>query len=195
MRLNGLGAPDEVTLVPLNKIENQSKPEAKPAEKNTQNTKNGYCFYCNKFGHFKAECRKMRRNKLLQTRKYNGPNKSAGTTLKCDTCDKPHNRKIVGMEPMLPTIRDLVVTTNKNERGITPSNQRQLKLSTKQNTNYAAPALRGNSRRKGVLNQTPSTKHHSDSTTQCNVRPTEDWLRIQAYATIKRHNAKNEQQK
>ena len=42
MRLNGVGAPDEVTLVPLNKIE---------------------------FGHFKAESRKLRRDKWIQTRK------------------------------------------------------------------------------------------------------------------------------
>ena len=91
MILNGLGAPDEVTLIPLNKIElAQPKPEAKPAENNTQNNKKGYCFYCNKFGHFKAECRKMRRDKWLQTRTHNGPNKGAGSTLKCDTCGKPH---------------------------------------------------------------------------------------------------------
>ena len=91
MRLNGLGAPDEVTLVSLNKIEPaQSKTETKPAENNTQNTKKGYCIYCNKFGHFKAECRKMRRDKWLPTRKHKGPNKGAGTTLKCDTCVKPH---------------------------------------------------------------------------------------------------------
>ena len=68
MRLNGLGALGEVNLVPLNKIEPaQTKPEIKPAENTTQNTtqktKKGYCFYCNKFGHFKAECRKTRRDK------------------------------------------------------------------------------------------------------------------------------------
>ena len=39
MRLNGFGAPDEVTLVPLNKIEPaQTKPEIKPAENTTQKT-------------------------------------------------------------------------------------------------------------------------------------------------------------
>ena len=59
MRLNGLGAPDEVTLVPLKKIEPaQTKPETKQVENTTQNTKKGYCFYCNKFGHSKTECRK-----------------------------------------------------------------------------------------------------------------------------------------
>ena len=42
MRLNSLGAPDEVTLVPLNKIESaQTKTETKQAEPITQNTKKG----------------------------------------------------------------------------------------------------------------------------------------------------------
>ena len=59
MGLNGLGAPDEVTLVPLSKIEPaQPKTEAKPVENNTQNTKKGYCFYCNKFGLLKLNAEK-----------------------------------------------------------------------------------------------------------------------------------------
>ena len=92
MRLNGLGAPDEVTLVPPNKIElDQTKPETKQVKNTTQNTKKGYCFYCNKFGHYKAECRKLKRDKWQQTRKNNGQtNYSAGKPPKCDTCGKPH---------------------------------------------------------------------------------------------------------
>ena len=92
MHLNGLGAPDEVTLVPLNKIEPaQTKTEPKPKETTAQTTKKGYCFYCNKFGHYKAECRKMKRDKWMQTRKNKGPsNHSAGKPPKCDTCGKPH---------------------------------------------------------------------------------------------------------
>ena len=65
MRLNGLGAPDEVTLVPLNKIEPaQTKTEPKPAETTAQTTKKGYCFYCNKLGHYKAECRKKEKGQM-----------------------------------------------------------------------------------------------------------------------------------
>ena len=42
MRLNGLGTPDEVTLVPLNKIEPaQTKTEPKPAETTAQTYKKG----------------------------------------------------------------------------------------------------------------------------------------------------------
>ena len=92
LRLNGLGAPDEVTLVPLNKIEPaQPKTEPKPAETTAQTTKKGYCFYCNKLGHYKAECRKMKRNKWMQTRKNSGTsNHNAGKPPKSDTCGKLH---------------------------------------------------------------------------------------------------------
>ena len=92
MRLNGLGAPDEVTLVPLNKVEpTPPTTETKPNETITQNTRKGYCFYCNKFGHFKAECRKLKRDKWQQTRRNNGPaSRTTANPLKCDTCGKTH---------------------------------------------------------------------------------------------------------
>ena len=92
MRLNGLGAPDEVNLVPLNKVEPApSNTESKQVDNTTQNTKKGYCFYCNKFGHYKAECRKMKKDKWMQTKRNNGQiNSSSGKPLKCDTCGKPH---------------------------------------------------------------------------------------------------------
>ena len=92
MRLNGLGAPDEVTLVPLNKVEPAPpNTESKQADNTTQNTKKRYCFYCNKFGHYKAECRKMKRDKWMQTKRNNGQtNSSSGKPFKCDTCGRPH---------------------------------------------------------------------------------------------------------
>ena len=155
MRLNGLGAPDEVTLVPLNKVEPApAKTESKQVDSTTQNAKKGYCFYCNKFGHYKAECRKMKRDKWMQTRKNNGQtNTSAGKPLNAKHAANPTKRKIVGTEPTLPTIHDLSVTTIQNQKRTFPSNKRQLTLSLTQKTNYAAPALRGNSRREGVLNE------------------------------------------
>ena len=77
MRLNGIETPYEVTLVPLNKID-AVKPQAevKQTEKRTHNIKKGYSFYCNKFGHFKAEYRKMRGEKWQQTRKNSGQTNS-----------------------------------------------------------------------------------------------------------------------
>ena len=114
MRPNGFGAPDEVTLIPLNKIEpTPSKSEPKQADNTTQNTKKG-------------------------TPKHpNCPNAIHAAN--------PTKRKIVGKELTLPTIRDLSVTLHENEKRITPANQRQTHPLTTQKTNYAAPALWGNS--------------------------------------------------
>ena len=159
MRLNGLGASDEVTLVPLNKIEPaQTKPEIKPVENTTQetthNTKNEYCFYCNKFGHFKAECQKMRRDKWQQTRRNNGQTKKVqAPRLNAILAANLIKRKIVGMEPTQPTIRDLSVTSNKKRRRIPPPNKRQLNSTMNQKTNYAAPVFWGNNRCEGVFNR------------------------------------------
>ena len=95
MRLDSLGTPDEVTLVPLNTIEPaQPQTEVQQTGNRTQNTKKGYCFYCSKFGNFKAECRKTRRDKWQQTRENNvQANLGTSKTPKCDTFGKPHKRK------------------------------------------------------------------------------------------------------
>ena len=165
MRLNGLGAPDEVTLVPLNKIEPaQTKTEPKPAENTAQTTKKGYCFYCNKFGHYEAECRKMKRDKWMQTRRNNGPsNHSAGKPPKCDTCGKPHKteEKTVGTEPMPPMIHDPNVTTHKILKWTPPSHNQRTKQKMNKKTNYAAPALWANSRREGVFTRRPPYHIHN----------------------------------
>ena len=55
-----------------------------------------------------------------------------------------------------------------------------------QKTNYAAPALWGNSRREGVFTRRPPTIYTTDTTTRCTDTPTENWLRQQAIASIKR---------
>ena len=84
MRLNGLGTPDEVTLVSPNKIEAaQPQAETTQAENRTQNTTKGYCFSSKIFGSFETECWKMKRDKWQQTRKNIGqPNSSSGNTIK-----------------------------------------------------------------------------------------------------------------
>ena len=164
MRLNDLGAPDEVFLVPLNKIEPaQTKPETKQVENTTQNTKKGYCFYCNKFGHFKAECRNLKRDKWQQTRKNNGQtNYSTGKPPKCDTCGKLHKTEDCwNGANSFATTHDPNVTTHKNESRTPPPNKPQLKLLTIKKTNYAAPALWGNSRREGVFTRRPLYHIHN----------------------------------
>ena len=50
MRHNGLGAPDDVILVPLNHI------EITPASTTKDEPKRRFCCYCYKYGHYKAHC-------------------------------------------------------------------------------------------------------------------------------------------
>ena len=69
----------------------------------------------------------------------------------------PTKRRIVRTEPMLPTIHDLSVTTHKKVKGTPLSHNQQTNPIMNQKTNYAAPALWGNSRRKGIFStRTPN---------------------------------------
>ena len=100
MRLNGLGAPDDVTLVPLNHIETTS------ASTTEDEPKRGFCFYCNKYGLYKAHCRKLERDKWQETRRQNGQiNTNRPLKPKCETCGNAIKQGIAGMVPMPPTIR------------------------------------------------------------------------------------------
>ena len=48
MRLNGIGAPDKTTLIPLNTV------DAVATENRNDQQERGYCFHCGKYGHYKA---------------------------------------------------------------------------------------------------------------------------------------------
>ena len=63
-----------------------------------------------------------------------------------------------------------------------------------QKTNYAAPALWGNSRREGVFTRRPPTIYATDTTAECTGTPTENWLTQQAIASIKRPPPGKEQE-
>ena len=56
MRLNGLGAPDETTLVPLNSV------DVAPTEPKKELNQRGNCFHCGKYGHYKAQCHILRKD-------------------------------------------------------------------------------------------------------------------------------------
>ena len=86
MRLNCLGAPDDITLVPLSNFLPTSN-----TPKNKENRR-GFCFYCSRYGHYKAQCRKLKRDKWQETRKQNGPiNSVRPPRPKCATCGKQHS--------------------------------------------------------------------------------------------------------
>ena len=85
MRLNGLGAPDETTLVPLNTV------DAAVADDKNEQQQRGYCFHCGKYGHYKAQCRRLRKDRHYATKTSTTDTKPTDTAKpKCDTCGKMH---------------------------------------------------------------------------------------------------------
>ena len=65
MRLNRLGGPDETTLVPLNTVDVDS------TEEKTGSNQRGYCFYCGRYGYYKAQCRKVKKDRYYETKAKN----------------------------------------------------------------------------------------------------------------------------
>ena len=61
MRLSRLGAPDETTRIPLNAV------DADPTEPKKEQNQRGYCFPCGKYGHYKAQCRKLKKDRYYET--------------------------------------------------------------------------------------------------------------------------------
>ena len=84
MRLNGLGAPDETTLVSLNNV------DTAPSDTKKEPQQKGYCFHCGKYGHYKAQCRKLKKDRFMETQKGNGANEQDRPKPVCVTCRKTH---------------------------------------------------------------------------------------------------------
>ena len=85
MRLNGLRAPDETTLVPLNTV------DAAVADDKKEQQQRGYCFHCGKYGHYKAQCRRLHKDRYYATKTSTTDTKPTDTAKpKCDTCGKMH---------------------------------------------------------------------------------------------------------
>ena len=62
MQLNGLGALDETTLLPLNTV------DAVVTEDKKELQQRGYCFHCSKNGHYKAQCSRIRNERYYATK-------------------------------------------------------------------------------------------------------------------------------
>ena len=125
MRLNGLGAPDETTLVPLNTV------DAVVTDDKKDQQQRGNCFHCGKYGHYKAQSRRLQReryNTVETTTKDSAQNEVPKP--KCDTCGKMHktencwNRANAAKDPSRKK-REFTIPTNKiSEQPVpTPSSQ------------------------------------------------------------------------
>ena len=149
MRLNGLGAPDETTLVPLNTV------DAAVADDKKEQQQRGYCFHCGKYGHYKAQCRRLRKDRYYATKTSTTDTKPTDTVKpKCDTCGKMRKPKIAGTEPMRQmTSGNANVSSLSQQTRLT--NNPYLRRRPKQKTEVAAPTLRGKSRREGVHHRRP----------------------------------------
>ena len=89
MRLNGLGAPDETTLVPLNTV------DAVVTEEKKEQQQRGYCFHCGKYIHYKAQCRRLRTTRYCTTKTgTDDSNQTEVPKRKCDTCGKMHKKSL-----------------------------------------------------------------------------------------------------
>ena len=55
--------PDETTLVPLNTV------DAVATQDKNEQQQRGYCFHCGKYGHYNAQCRRLRKNAITQQKR------------------------------------------------------------------------------------------------------------------------------
>ena len=149
MRLNGLGAPDETNRVPLNTV------DAAVADDKKEQQQRGYCFHCGKYGHYKAQCRRLRKDTYYATKTSTTDTKQTDTAKpKCDTRGKCTKQKIAGTEPMRQmTPGNANVSSTFQQTRLT--NNPYLQRRPKQKTEVAAPTLRGKSRREGVHHRIP----------------------------------------
>ena len=81
MRLNGLGAPDGTTLIPL------KADDAGPPEETKDEQQRGHCFHSGRYGHYKAQCKELKKDRYYENKvKSNVLNTNDPDKSKCDTC-------------------------------------------------------------------------------------------------------------
>ena len=130
----------------------------------------------------------MRRDKWQQTRRNNGQNKnSADTTVKCDTFGKPH--KTEGCWNGANSANDPRPKRHlQQERKTDPSFQQMTAKFGDESKKLITPRLRFGETvdASAYSTEDPSTTYANDTIIECNGTPTEDWLRPQALASIRR---------
>ena len=143
MRLNGLGTLDEITLIPLNSV-NAAAPEEKKEQQH-----GGYCFHCSRYGHCKAQSRRLKKERYYEEKtKTANTNQSDAHKQKCETCGKMHKTENccdganAAKDPRRKR-RDFTIPTKTTSEQPLPAPPAQPK------TKIAAPTFRGKIRREG----------------------------------------------
>ena len=81
MRLNRLGAPDETSLILRVSV------DAVVTEDEKEQQQRGYCFHCGKYGHFKVQCRRLRKERYYAKKPNQAEtNQTDAQKPMCDTC-------------------------------------------------------------------------------------------------------------
>ena len=65
--------------------------DAVVADDKKEQQQRGYCFHCGKYGHYKAQCRRLRKERYYATITSTTDTKQTDAAKpKCDTCGKMH---------------------------------------------------------------------------------------------------------
>ena len=121
MRLRGLGAQDETILVPLNTVDVESTDQKK------EPTQRDSSFHCGRYGQYKAQYTKLKKDGYYETKIKNGvPNHADPSKPICDTCGKTQKTGncFNGADAATETWkkkRELAILTNKTSERSLPS--------------------------------------------------------------------------
>ena len=154
-------------------------------------TKRVLCFYCNKYGHYKTQCQKLKRDKWQETKRQNGQfNPNRPLKPKCDTCGKPHktedclNGANAANDPR-PKRHTAAPSKASWQNHQHHYNRRRKKLKLTRlrfGDNVDARAY--------SIEDTP-TQYNHDSSQICNGHPTQNWQRRREIAAIKKYNSRH----
>ena len=186
MRLNGLGLPDETTLVPLNSV------DAVVTEDKKEQQQRGYCFHCEKYGHYKAQCRRLRKERYYATKASTAePKQTEAPKPKCDTCGKLH--KTDNCWGGANAAND----PRKKETQIHHPNQQNQRTTrthpVRSAQKFKSPRLRFGEKvdARAYAIEDPPNRYEEDFLTECNEEPTQVWQRRWNVGMILRHNARH----
>ena len=158
MRLNELGAPDETTLVRLNTV------DAVVTNDKKEQQQRGYYFHCGKYGPYKAQCRRLRKERYYAKTKTNteDSNQNEAPKPKCSTCGKMHKTENcwdganAANDPGKKSENSPYPQIRSANNPYLPRHPRQKK------TKIAAPTLWEKSRREGVHHRRPPNRYEKD---------------------------------